>query len=131
MASTREWRIRGQASSADDASFRCAAAFAIRTGCSRYSYLSHSSSSKRVVSPAQFFPDQFRQPSRQARRRMQIENFFRRGQYCEQFQHVGGAVKAGLIAGIEFPETPFQDSGELLRLCPDLPCQIVGKARSD
>ena len=73
----------------------------------------------------------FRQPSRQARGRTQIENFFRRGQGGEQFQYVSGAVKAGLTGSIEFPETQFQDSAELLLLCADLRYHIVGKAQSD
>jgi hypothetical protein len=72
--------------------------------------------------------DQFRHLGRQARGGAQAEDFFRRGQFGDQFQNIGGAVKAGLIAGIEFPETQFQNSGELLLLCPDLRWPIVRKA---
>ncbi len=50
-----EARPRRRASPAEGASFSCAAAFAIRTRCSRYSYLSHSSSSRGVISPARLF----------------------------------------------------------------------------
>jgi hypothetical protein len=45
-----------------------------------------------------------------------------------QLQNIGRAVKTGLATGIEFPETQFQDSGELLLPRPELRCQIVGKA---
>ena len=72
--------------------------------------------------------DQLRYPSRQTRRGAQVEDFLRRGQGREQFQNIGGAVKAGLTTGIEFPETQFQDFGELLRPCTDLLCEIVRQA---
>jgi hypothetical protein len=72
--------------------------------------------------------DQFRHSSGQARGRAEVEDFFRRGQCGEQFQNIGGAVKAGLTTGIEFPETQFQDFGELLLPCTDLLCEIVRQA---
>jgi hypothetical protein len=55
----------------------------------------------------------------------------RSGQRGEQLQNIGGAVKAGLTARIEFPETQFQYPRELLLARMDLRCQIVRKAQSD
>ena len=71
--------------------------------------------------------DYFRHSSRQARRRAQVQDLFRCRQRGKKLQNIGGAVKPGLITGVEFPETEFEDSRELVPLCLDSRCQIVRK----
>ena len=59
------------------------------------------------------FLDQFRHSGSQSEAEgRSSEDLFRRRQGGEQFQNIGGAVKASLAAGVQFPEAELQDFGE-------------------
>ncbi len=60
--------------------------------------------------------DEFGDAGCHAGRWAQLQDFFRCGESCQEFEDVGGAIEAGLAAGIEFAETEFEDAGKLLLL---------------
>jgi len=56
--------------------------------------------------------DEFGDAGCHAGRWAQVQDFFRCGQGCQEFEDVSRTIEAGLAAGIEFAETEFEDAGK-------------------